>query len=728
MERILCSDPPTESIGSAPPDLDRLRRTLMTRAQPELDDPRLAPHQRRAAARILADLEIYPGLLLADEVGLGKSFVAAAVAREFCKRGGEASFIVPFALMLQWRQTLDELGVTGRIETHEALLGKNIYPRGGGKRLMVVDEAHRFRNPRRKRYRALALRAIGHKVLLITATPICNTLDDLASLIGLFASDDLLAWRGLASIARAFADRDPGAVASVNTELVVRRGSMELPETLQFARLERHVVRYSREARDEAIADRIDELRFPLTPAEREPHLLRQLLQRRLESSRAALGESLRRQLRFYRRARESLLEGSGLSRRDYGRLYGRDAEDAEFQDVLFKGFWTAPVSISKETLAEVDEEIGRLATMVATVSGQERSDKERRLELLLVVPESEAVVPVHQQDRIALIFTGAVATALRLHALLSPRLRCGVVTSRMSIVGGRRLAGRGEEKRFAAEVIECFQKGEIDYLIATDLAAEGLNLQRAGIVVHYDLAWNAVRMEQREGRANRIGQKRAVVHAFYFLPRETRGSRIERIVSAKNRVRKRFLLTSPPAPSGDSESEQELGFVTAHGPESSSLLLVRERFEQASRFRLHVPRPLESEPGIRVEGKRDDRGDLAGFSNNPPRAVADWVKTASDRIRQLLRLPARVDRDPARERLILAAGPLPGGGLETLLTKPYRIGIEFLIQDMSGEYFDAGRAGYLRELLEVELCERRTLARVTLEAVGGIVSRHTSS
>ena len=79
------------------------------------------------------------------------------------------------------------------------------------------------------------------------------------------------------------------------------------------------------------------------------------------------------------------------------------------------------------------------------------------------------------------------------------------------------------------------------DLTVATDMAAEGLNLQRAGVVIHYDLPWNPVKLDQRNGRAHRIGQRRAEVRAVYFLPQADRTG-IVQIMTSKNRDRRRTL------------------------------------------------------------------------------------------------------------------------------------------------------------------------------------------
>ena len=107
--------------------------------------------------------------------------------------------------------------------------------------------------------------------------------------------------------------------------------------------------------------------------------------------------------------------------------------------------------------------------------------------------------------------------------------LRCGLATS-----------------RDGTAAIEAFRRGTIDLLVATDLASEGLNLQRAAAVIHYDIPWSPVKLDQRNGRAHRIGQRRPLVRAVYFLPdRDT--ARTMAIVASKNRARRRILKPHPP-------------------------------------------------------------------------------------------------------------------------------------------------------------------------------------
>src|SRR5688572_16188388 len=77
--------------------------------------PQLAEHQRDAFERILILLAGYGGALLADEAGLGKSYIAAAVAADRRRDGFEVDVIVPATLVSQWRQTLGDFGVRAAV-------------------------------------------------------------------------------------------------------------------------------------------------------------------------------------------------------------------------------------------------------------------------------------------------------------------------------------------------------------------------------------------------------------------------------------------------------------------------------------------------------------------------------------------------------------------------------------------------------------------------------------
>src|SRR5438093_305496 len=106
----------------------------------------LPAHPRPAAGRLAAILDRYGGALLADAVGLGKSYVALAVA---LARREPFALAVPAVLAPQWRALLAQHNTAARIITHESLSTRDyrLPPSPTPYRLLVVDEAHRFRNP-----------------------------------------------------------------------------------------------------------------------------------------------------------------------------------------------------------------------------------------------------------------------------------------------------------------------------------------------------------------------------------------------------------------------------------------------------------------------------------------------------------------------------------------------------------------------------------------------------
>jgi superfamily II DNA or RNA helicase len=471
----------------------------------------LAPHQRVAVDDALSLLDRYGGVLLADDVGLGKSYVAAAVSREMQRRGAAIEVIVPAPLFRQWRETLADFEVIARVITHDSLLSDPFTPCADGFRFIVVDEAHAFRNSRTQRYDALARRAIGAPVLLVTATPICNSAEDLRSLVSILVADDALRPEGVASIEESFRIRDRCAIATIVRELVIRRARDVLPDELRFGELHRNVVWHPL-----FDANGIDALQFPLI-ADRSHHaLLRRLLWRRLESSEAALLESIRRQLRFYDRALDCLASGRVLTKRDYRHAFADEDERDAIQEVLFWEFF-APAQASVEG-AEIESEVERLRALQRHVESSPR----RKRELLSEICAS--------RGEPMLIFTGAIATARDIFGTLP--IRAGLMTSKQVQPD---------------DAIEAFRRGTIDVLVCTDLAAEGLNLQRAGIVVHYDVPWNPVRLDQRNGRAYRIGQRRSAVRAIYFLPeRSSSRTSIVETMWTKNRTRRRLLDSTP--------------------------------------------------------------------------------------------------------------------------------------------------------------------------------------
>ena len=468
----------------------------------------LAPHQVPAAERLTAIIERHGGALLADEVGLGKSYVALAVA---LSRREPFALIVPAVLVLQWRNLLNRFGVQDTsIITHESLSVSAVRP--SGRPTVIVDEAHRFRNPDTNRYRALARLVVGSRVLLVTATPIHNCVADLLYLLRLFLRDHTLAALGVPSLrnaARREADRSLAHAAVAR--LIVARSRERVqtgydggPVSMVFPRSTTEALRAGpgSEALISDLAAGVAALRAGGGAAP----LLRLMLLRRLGSSLAAFRAALTRQDAYIDLATRAAAEGRALMPHEFQRCFPRAAE-SDIQLVLFPLLLdhgdAAPAS-----LADDRRILARLRGQLARASATD--PKADALERLLAARPAKTIV-----------FTDAQPTA----RYLLQRLRHRRVAAVFGHVG-RFASGDAPRQAVLGAFAPHAQGGprpsaalETDVLIATDLLSEGLNLQDAERVVHYDLPWSPARLAQRVGRIDRLGSSHPSITTVTFLP-----------------------------------------------------------------------------------------------------------------------------------------------------------------------------------------------------------------
>ena len=467
----------------------------------------LAPHQIPAAERLTAIIARHGGALLADDVGLGKSYVALAVA---LARHEPFTVVVPAVLVPQWRDLLNRFGQHDvPMITHESLSVAAVRP--SGRPTVIVDEAHRFRNPDTNRYRALARLVVGSRVLLVTATPIHNCVADLLHVLRLFLRDHALAALGLPSLrnaARREADRSL-AYAAVARVIVARSRARVIagydggPVSMVFPRSTTEAVRAG-PASETLISDLVAGLARLRAGGSAAP-LLRLMLLRRLGSSLAAFRAALTRHDAYLDLAARAATEGRALTPREFQRCFPRAAE-SDIQLVLF------PLLLehggSAEPFGDDRRILARLREVLACAPAVD--PKADALEALLTARSIKTIV-----------FTDAQPTA----RYLLQRLRHRRVAAVFGHVG--RFAS-GEAPRL--EVLRAFapqaQGGarpavavETDVLIATDLLSEGLNLQDAERVVHYDLPWSPARLAQRVGRIDRLGSSHGSITTVTFLP-----------------------------------------------------------------------------------------------------------------------------------------------------------------------------------------------------------------
>jgi superfamily II DNA or RNA helicase len=483
--------------------------------------PWLAPHQIPAARRLVAIVRRYRGALLADAVGLGKSYVALAVALAL---GERFTLVVPAVLASQWRALLGQHHVEAAIVTHESLSRPTSTTLHNPPRpcLYVVDEAHCFRNPDTNRYRTLARLMVGAPVLLVTATPVHNRIADLFHLFHLFLRDHDLAALGVASLRGAARGAlDAATLANVAARLVVARSRGQVqayaagPIALSFPDRGQGEILRAGPLPDDDLAGVIAEIRR-LEPPGGAAALFRLVLLSRLASSLPAFRASMRRYEAFLDLARDAGLEGRALTRQEFQHWFPR-ADALDLQLALF------PLVLERGPALPLERD--RNVVRSLRTRGDGGPDlKAALLERLLAERPGKTIVFVQPR-----------ATA----RYLLRRLRGHRVAA---VVGDSGLFGNEPATR--AEVLAAFAPRaqaapppvsalETDVLIATDLLSEGLNLQDATRVVHYDLPWSPARLAQRVGRIDRLGSPHARVETVTFLPPEE----LERALAIEQRL-----------------------------------------------------------------------------------------------------------------------------------------------------------------------------------------------
>ncbi|PYP37908.1 MAG: hypothetical protein DMD48_10560 [Gemmatimonadetes bacterium] len=473
----------------------------------------LAPHQVPAARRLTAIIARHGGAVLADAVGLGKSYVALAVA---LARQEPFTLVVPAVLVSQWRDLLNRFGQHEvPIVTHESLSKHPYRPLPSSTvpyRLFVVDEAHRFRNPDTNRYRALARLVVGSRVLLVSATPIHNSIADLLHLLRLFLRDHALAALGVPSLRNAAArEADRSLAHGAVARLIVARSRERVqhgydggPVSMVFPRSTTEALRAGPAA--DALLGELAAGVTRLRAGGGAAPLLRLMLLRRLASSLPAFRAALIRHEAYLELAIRAATEGRALTPREFQRCFPRAAE-SDIQLVLFPLLLERPAS-NGARLEDDRRVLDRLRELLKRAPPTD--PKADALDRLLTARPAKTIV-----------FTDAQPTA----RYLMQRFRHRRVAAVFGHVG--RFAAGDAARRDVLRTFAPRAQGaplppaalETDVLIATDLLSEGLNLQDAARVVHYDLPWSPARLAQRVGRIDRLGSSHSAISTVTFLP-----------------------------------------------------------------------------------------------------------------------------------------------------------------------------------------------------------------
>jgi ERCC4-related helicase len=560
-------------------DLTRRASTGLDRLSTSLFDAAvdLNPHQIEAALFAL-ESPLSKGVLLADEVGLGKTIEAGIVLCQFwAERKRRLLVICPASLRKQWALELsdkfnlpsrildaktykDELRL-GRAPLNEKAILIVSFNYASALReeikaiawdLVVIDEAHKLRNayrPSNKVGQGIRWATEDSRKLLLTATPLQN------SLVELYGLSTLIDEHLFGDI-NAFRTRYAGAGSSI-TDLRQRLA------TFCKRTLRNQVVEYVRYTERRAITRPFTSsdaehslyeavsafLQRPNSYAlpQRQRHLTALILRKLLASSSLAIAgtlDTLRARLETLRD--EQIKDDPEFAER---LIEAEDIEDELLDDILAEDAQPEaaeanPAAIDRPKLKEEIELLERLSTLARGIPVDVKTQT-----LLKALDIGFAQMAETGAARKAVIFTESRRTQDYLKGFLEVHgYRGEVVVFNGTNSGpeateiyeawlaknkttGRASGSRGIDVR--AALIENF-RDQATILLATEAAAEGVNLQFCSLVVNYDLPWNPQRIEQRIGRCHRYGQKHDVVVINFLNERNEADRRVLELLGEK--------------------------------------------------------------------------------------------------------------------------------------------------------------------------------------------------
>ncbi len=507
------------------------------------------PHQISAVYQ-----EMLPRLplrfILADDPGSGKTIMTGLFIKELIVRGDlkRCMIVSPGNLAEQWQDELFrkfnlrfeiltndriESAVTGNVfaEANLCIARLDKLSRNEDLQnklrvtdwdLIVVDEAHKMSATvwggevkYTKRFQlGRLLSSITRHFLLLTATPHNGKEEDFQLFMSLIDQDR---FAGVVRSSHKPIDVSDVMRRLVKEDLLKFDGTPLFPERRAYtvnydlspmeAELYTAVTEYVREEfnrADQLNGERKNTVGFALT-----------ILQRRLASSPEAIYQSLkRRRERLENRLAEERLGKRGYEYdfTEYDDYDDDDLPSSELEDTEERIVDQASAS---QTIAELEAEIATLSRLERMANRVRQSNEDRKWdELSKLLQDNDNMFGGNGVREKLIIFTEHRDTLRYLTYKIRSLL--GNDEAVVTIHGGM----LRDERRKVEETF--MQDKEVRILIATDAAGEGINLQRAHLMVNYDLPWNPNRLEQRFGRIHRIGQTE-VCHLWNLVSKETR-------------------------------------------------------------------------------------------------------------------------------------------------------------------------------------------------------------
>ena len=528
------------------------------------------PHQVDAALFAFKS-PLSKGVILADEVGLGKTIEAGLVICQFWATGKRKIVVVcPASLRKQWSYELtDKFGIPNEIldtKNYNAYLRNGISPLNNkrivicsynfaskmkdsflsfGFDLAVLDEAHKLRNVYKKNSKMphnIRDAFIKTKKLLLTATPFQNSLMELYGLSTIIDENIFGDSRSFRAI---YVNEENYSDLQLRLSPYYKRTlRKDVTEYINYTKRLSLTQEFSANDDEQQLYEEISEFlrndNVYSIPA-RQKMLTTMIIRKILASSTYALIGTLH----TIKERLDTLLlnnENTQLSLSDY-------FSDDEIEDIDEE-------YIEEESEQEPDEkiDINKLKNEISTISrfiemAEAISHDTKATALLKALQKSFEQLESIGANRKALIFTESTRTQFYLKQYLEENGYEGKIVlfngSNSDVVSndiyeqwieknsstGRISGIRAADKRMA--IVDYF-KDSAEIMIATEAAAEGLNLQFCSLVVNYDLPWNPQRIEQRIGRCHRYGQKSDVVVVNFVNKRNYADVRVYTLLESK--------------------------------------------------------------------------------------------------------------------------------------------------------------------------------------------------
>lgn len=554
--------------------LGRLSRALFD-AQVDLN-----PHQIEAALFALSS-PLSKGVILADEVGLGKTIEAGIVLCQlWAEKKRRILIICPAAIRKQWAIELTE-----KFHLQACVLDSKTYrdsQRSGTPRpfddqsqvlitsyhfanrykeeirsipwdLAVIDEAHKLRNCYResnKTGQGIRWALEERKKLLLTATPLQNSLLELYGLSTLI-DENIFGDRGAFRALYMNASGDLEHLQTRVSHFCKRTLRKDVSEYINYTkrRAITHPFKPSDEEHEfyEAVSAFLMREKSYAIPAEQR-HLLLLRLRKLLASSTNAILSTLRITLARLVDLRDGKIKEYNIA----DDLVIDDDLDDDIAELILAEIEAGEKSkeLPQIEIANLTDEIAELERLIQM--GEKLGIEAKTKSLTSALSAGFEKMEEIDASKKALIFTESRRTQDALKAYLEdngyrgqvvlfngsnngPEIKAIYESWLAKHEGTSRISGsRPIDSR--AAIIDHF-RDEASILIATEAAAEGVNMQFCSLLINFDLPWNPQRVEQRIGRCHRYGQKHDVVVVNFLNTRNQADQRVHQLLSEKFRL-----------------------------------------------------------------------------------------------------------------------------------------------------------------------------------------------